>query len=389
MKSALGVELRSGRCVRVWEDGRTELVAAAAADVADAPDATALAVGEGLDATAWREWAATRFGRDALDVAEDVARTYAEDVAAGAALWALEQVKRRVAVVPTVPPIAGTPPQSSGGASMGDFGEGRSMSDFGEGQSMSDFAEPTRMSDFGDGRSMDEFGDGRSMDEFGGAKRVPKARILVAAAVTVAVIAATAVVVSASGRDNEPTVPVAVASTVTEPEPTTTTTTVPAERTFDVTFTVASTNADPFPDAPLKTGKTGVGEATLVCDGDVCRFDFTTDSVRKFSIDGLSRTGDSIEGVEQTAAPAEGLHGDCDRQYTETVTIADSGEGISGTMSFAADPVTCPGPEQNTIHVYVLNFEGTAVTGSPGSAESGTTTTFAPEAAPAPPEAGA
>ena len=38
------------------------------------------------------------FSLGALDVAEDIARGYAEDVAAGAALWALEQVKRRPAV---------------------------------------------------------------------------------------------------------------------------------------------------------------------------------------------------------------------------------------------------------------------------------------------------
>ena len=358
--------------MRAWEDGRTEVTAAD--NIGDAPSAVALAVADGLDGSAWRQWVAAQFGFDALDVGEDVARGHAEDLATGAALWALAETKRRAVVVPPVVPGSPRSLDQDPASSMGDFGDGQTMSDFGDGQSMSDFTEPAQMSDFGEGNQMGDFGDGQSMSEVESgpepaepageplpeapAKRIPKARVAVAAAVAVAVVAVTAVVVAAANSDESPEVPVAVTAPTTAP--TTTTTTVPAERTFDVTFTITSTNADEFPDAPLKTGLTGAGTIALTCEGETCRFDFdATDPKFGHAVDGVTLDGSSLIGTEQSVAPAQGLHGDCERQHTRSVTASMSEGSISGDALFTADPLTCPGPDRNTLHVYTFTFEGT------------------------------
>ena len=375
MRSALGVEVRTGRCARAWEDGRIESLRAE--DVSDAPGAVALATSEGADAAAWRSWAKDRFGLAALDVSSDETRRYADDVAAGAALWALDQPENRGLVVPVVPPVGvprGLPEEPT--SSMGDFGDGQTMGDFGDGSSMSDFGDPT-MADHGAGRSMSDFGDGRSMGEFGdgatpptpteappepipeAARRVSRARIAVAAAVVVAVVAVAGVALAA-GRGEEPEVPVAATASTTEPEPTTTTTAVPAKRVFDVTYTITSTNADQFPDALLKTGLTGTATVTIECDGDTCSFKFDPEEkIYGPEVSSVTLDGESLSGTEQTLTPSQGLHGDCDRQYTESITSTLTDGTISGDLVFVADPLVCPGPEQNTLHVFSLDFEGT------------------------------
>jgi hypothetical protein len=362
MRSALGIEVRTGRIVRALEDGRTEVIPAEA--VTESPDTVALASADGLDGTAWRAWAKTRFGFDALEVTEEVARTYAEDIAAGAALWALERQRKSGAAV-IVPPVApGSGEPAADPSTMSDFGGGRSMSDFGDGNTMADFKDPAEMSDFGDGRSMDEFGDGRRMSDHEPipeppARRITKTRAAVAAAAAVAVIAVTAVVVAAANSDEPPEVPVAVTAPTTEPEPTTTTT-VPAERTFDVSFTITSTNADEFPDAPLKTGLTGSALVKLDCADGTCSFEFDpVEAMFAPKLAGVVLADGALSGTEQSLSPSQGLHGDCDRQRTETVTATLSDGAISGDLSFTADPITCPGPEQNTLHVFTLSFEGT------------------------------
>jgi hypothetical protein len=399
MRSALGVDVRTGRVVRASEDGR---VTDAAAE-ATTPDAIAVSVADDVAAEVVTRTLAelrSRFGMEVRTVGEEVARRYADDVAAGAALWALDETKKRPAVVPPV--IPGTTPSvpDEPTSSMGDFADGQSMSDFADGQSMSDFADPTTMSDHGAGRSMSDFSDGREMSEFDDispseepaaepppepaaepvpeapVKRIPKGRLVAAAAVAVVVVVAAAVLVASAGTEEAP---VAATATTTEPPPTTTTTALPAERTFDVTYTITSTNGDEFPDAPMKTGLTGPGRITLTCEGDSCRFDFNaTDPTVRFAVDGVAFDGSSLNGAQQSTAPAEGLHGDCERQQTRSVTAAVSGGAISGDGSFTADPITCPGPERNTLHIYTFTFEGTEAA-----------LELAPQPAPAPPAAGA
>ena len=392
MRSALGVEVGTGRCARAWEDGRTEAVQAG--EISDAPGAVALATSDGADAAAWRAWANDRFGLAPVEVSADVARRYADDVAAGAALWALDQPEPRGLVVPIVPPVGvpgGLPEEPT--SSMGDFGDGQTMSDFGDGRSMSDFGDPT-MADHGAGRSMSDFGDGRSMGEFGdgttpptpteappepvpeATRRVPKARIAVAAAVVVAVVAVAGVALAA-GRGEEPDVPVAATASTTEPEPTTTTTVVPATRVFDVTYTITSTNADQFPEG-IKTGQTGTATATIECDGDTCSFEFDPEpnTIYGPQLPSVTLDGDSLSGTQQSLTPSQGLHGDCDRQYIESVTAILSDGAISGDLSFNADPLVCPGPSQNTLHVFTLSFEGTEAT-APAASEQETTSTTA------------
>ena len=397
VRSALGVEVGTGRCARAWADGRTEAVQAE--EISDAPDAVALALGDGLDGSAWREWVRTRFGFDALEVTEDVARTYADDIAAGSALWALDKPQQRGLVVPVVPPVGvpGTLPEEPA-SSMGDFGDGQTMSEFGDGRSMSDFGDPT-MADHGAGRSMSDFGDGRSMGDFGdgttpptpteappelvpeATRRAPKARIAVAAAVVVAVVAVAGVALAA-GRGDAPDTPVAATASTTEPEPTTTTTAVPAERVFDVRYTITSTNADQF-EGGIKTGDTGTATVTIECDGDTCRFKFDPEEkIYGPEIPGLTLDGDSLSGTEQSLTPSQGLHGDCDRQYTESLTSTLSDGTISGDLVFTADPLVCPGPEQNTLHVFSLDFEGTE-TSAASESEADAPSTSSVESSPA------
>lgn len=382
MRTALGIDLRTGRCVRAWEDGRTEPTAPEG--VTEKPDAVAVAPGEGLDAATWRNWASERFGLDVLEVAEDVAREHAPDVAAGAALWALTQRKRAAVVVPPVGAPLPTGQQPPSESTLGDFGEGQSMSDFGDGQTMSDFAEPSRMSDFGDGQSMSDFGDGQSMSDFGGSpeppvettpsappKPVRKVQIAVGAAVAVAVIAVAAVVFASTGSDPAPEVPVAASAPTTDPERTTTSTAVPAERSFDVNFTITSTNADQFPDAQLRTGLTGAGILKLSCEGETCLFELkpTDGTALGIVIAGSTLEGASLEGLAQSNEEPQGP-GDCPRQHTHTVKATVGDGSISGEAAFTADPIVCPGPQRNTIHVYTLTFQGTeAATSAPSVGE--------------------
>lgn len=380
MRSAVGIDFRTGRCVRVWEDGRREETTLEG--VGEKPDAVAVAMGEGLESATWRAWASERFGLDLLEVAEQVAREHAPDLAAGAALWALAQRKRAAAVVPPVGAPLPTGQQPPSEATLGDFGEGQSMSDFGEGKSMSDFAEPSRMSDFGDGQAMSDFTEGKSMSDFGGSPEPPveaapsappkpirKVQIAVGVAVAVAVVAVAAVVFASSGSDQAPEVPVSASAPTTEPEPTTTSTAVPAERTFDVSFTITSTNADQFPDAPLRTGLSGVGIVKLSCEGDTCRLELepTDGTPLGFVVSSSAFDGSSLNGLVQSTEEPQGP-GACQRQHTQTVKATVGGGSISGEAAFTADPIECPGPQRNTIHVYTFTFEGTEAASSAPSA---------------------
>ena len=292
MRSALGIELRTGRLVRAWEDGRTEVVAAA--DITGAVDVVALVTAVGLDAAAWREWVTTRFGFSTLDVTEDVARGFAEDVAAGAALWALDRERKsgRAAAVPPLVPGTGEP--ASDASAMGDFGEGRSMSDFGEGNTMGDFKEPAQMSDFGDGSRMADFGEGKRLADSVTQPAAPtpaatpptpielpppltkprnlKLQIAVAAAVVITVAAGATAVLALAGNNSTsfpvastpPPPPVTTPSTLDEASDTTEFT--QGTRFYDVTFTVTLSNA---PDGePLSAGYEGVADLAVSCGPD-------------------------------------------------------------------------------------------------------------------------
>jgi hypothetical protein len=228
-----------------------------------------------------------RFGGPALEVAEDVARRYAEDLAVGAALWALDETKKRPAVVPPVVPGALPSVGEEPASSMADFGEGRSMADFAEGRTMSDFAEPTTMADHGEGRAMRDFAEGRRMDEFpSGSPPSPppaqpmsappktstklKVQLAVAAAAVVVVMGATAaaVTLSGSGGDDIATIPSTPPTFVTSTTDASNTFGSPADgplvqgtRIYEVTFTVTESEGDDG----LPVGHTESAELKVSC----------------------------------------------------------------------------------------------------------------------------
>jgi hypothetical protein len=411
--------------VRAWEDGRTETVEAS--EIADAPQAVALVAG-GLDPAAWREWVAARFGYAALDVAEGVARTYAEDVAAGAALWALERQRKSGAVaVPPVVPGVGEP--ATDASTMSDFGAGRSASDFGEGQSMAEFKDPARMSDFGDGRSMDEFGDGRRMADSGTQPTAPapgspppapielpppltkprniKLQLAAAAAVVAVVAAGSTAVIALAGNNNTGfpvnATPPPAPPTTQSPDTTTLDGSAPGfqsteftqgTRTYDIEYTfLTSTVEEHQIGVPVKATFTvsclereGICWTDLLEDGEVFAEAFRHAVV-------VPLEPGELDGTSVYPDPTD----DCGGEFSHSIVAEMDGETIQGEGEENEIPSSC----DSSPGAYTFEFSGTLrseapfVVGNPPSTipqddageQETTSTTFPSQPAPAPPEA--